>query len=142
MVRIDSSRMNEYLYIDKPKLNFFQRLGRTLGKGLAFLGPIGAAVTAIAVPGFGLPLAAGLYGISQVAGSLTASAEAKDAATMQAYQAELSKLQVVTPGLFEVETANDYRADFIIPQELEAQTTITILDRTLSQGSAVENFQY
>lgn len=142
MIRIDSSRMNEYLYVDKPKLNFFQKLGRTIGKGIAFLGPIGAAVTAIAVPGFGLPLAAGLYGASQIAGTLTATAEAKDAATMQAYQQELAKLQVVTPGLFEPDSASDIDTDFIIPQELNQQTTITILDRQMSQNSAVENFKY
>ncbi|HLD45599.1 MAG TPA: hypothetical protein VJC18_09195 [bacterium] len=142
IIRLDTSRMNEYLYADKPKLNFMQKLGRGFGKALSFLGPIGAAVTAIAVPGIGLPIAAGIYGLSSAAGTLTQRAQAKDAYEMQTYQQQVSQLPVMTPGLFEQAPATGAQTDFIVPTELKEQTELTILNRESAQNGSVEGFNF
>ncbi len=140
MIRLDTSRMNEYLYTEQPKLSFWQKLGRGVGKALSFLGPIGAAVTAIAVPGVGIPIAAGLYGLSNVAGSLTAKAEAKDIAQMQAYQSETAKLPVAVPGLFEQASQVDIQLDFMTPKAFEAETNLTIINREIAQYNAIQQY--
>lgn len=118
MLRIDSSRASQYLYADKPKLNFFQKLGRGVGKALSFLGPIGAAVTAVAVPGIGVPLAAGIYGASRVAGDVTANALNKDASEMAEYNAELAGKQFGMLGFMEPSAdPGQIKTDFIAPSE-------------------------
>ena len=142
MIRIDSSRAGEYLYTEKPRLHFFQKAGRFLGKAVSFLAYPAAAITALAVPGFGLPLAAGLYGLGQVSGTLTAAAQAKDAATMQAYDQMNAQKMIATPGLFDGMSNADIQTDFITPTEMTQQTTVTVIDRTSAQTNAVENFNY
>ena len=131
MIRIDSSRNAEYLYAERPKLNFFQKVGRFMGKAMKFLGPIGAAVTAVALPGVGLPIAAGLYGLSNVAGHLTDKAESKDAMKMNEWMADKGKQQIMLPGLFEQSTQADIQTSFITPQEMQPQVTMTIVDREM-----------
>jgi hypothetical protein len=142
IIRLDTSRMNEYLYADKPKLNFWQKIGRGVGKALSFLGPIGAAVTAIAVPGVGLPIAAGIYGLSNVAGQLTSKAVAKDSAEMQAYQGQISKLPITTPGLFEQASQTDIQTNFMLPKQFEMPTAVTLVNREMAQNGSVEGFDF
>ncbi|OVE81488.1 hypothetical protein BVY03_03635 [bacterium K02(2017)] len=142
MIRIDSSRNSEYLYAEKPKVGFFKKVGRFLGKALGFLGPIGAAVTAIAVPGIGLPIAAGIYGASNVAKHLTDKSIAKDAIKMQDWQASKQNLNVVLPGLFEQSTNAEIKTNFMIPKNMMPQATMTIVDRELAQHQSVENFKF
>lgn len=144
IIRLDTSRMNEYLKLEyyQPKLNFGQKLGRFFGKALSFLGPIGAAVTAVAVPGVGIPIAAGIYGLSSAAGKLTAYAESKDASATNALQQQLSRLPVSTPGLFEQASQAQIQSDFITPQEMIPQASITIVNRETAQNAAVENFSF
>lgn len=133
---------NEYLKPDVPKLSFGQKVGRFFGKALSFLGPIGAAVTAVALPGIGIPIAAGLYGLSNVAGKLTATAESNDAARADASYKELSKMPVSVPGLFEQASQVDIQSDFMIPKEMNNQATITIVNRELAQNQNIESFKF
>jgi hypothetical protein len=140
MLRIDTSRTSEYLYADKPKLSFFQKLGRGIGKAASFLGPIGAAVTAIAVPGFGIPLAAGIYGLSQVAGDMTNNALAKDASKMSEYNSQMANAQVSLPGLFEGQSANEITTDFIAPSQYGPGIQQALINRQAAQGSSLSGF--
>lgn len=142
MIRIDTSRMNEYLRPDKPKLSFFQKLGRGIGKAFSFLGPIGAAVSAIAIPGAGIPIAAGLYGLSNVSGRLTAQAEAKDAARANQAYSEASKKPVMLPGLFEQASQAQIQTDFMVPSSLQSQTQAVIGNREASSHNMTEGFDF
>lgn len=144
LVRMDMSRTNEYLKPEyyKPKLNFFQKAGRFLGKALSVLGPIAAAVTSVAVPGIGLPLAAGIYGVSNLAGGLTARAEAKDAANVSSEYARMSQMPVAMPGFFEQASQADIQTNFITPQSMVPPTIDTIVNREYASHSAVENFKF
>lgn len=142
MIRLGTDRMSEYLYADKPKLSFWQKLGRGAGKAMSFLGPIGAAVTAIAVPGAGLPIAAGLYGLSNVSAKATSDALSKDAAKMQAYESANAQKPIYTPGLFDGMSASGLKTDFIVPETMQSQALTTISDRSLMNQRAVENFQF
>ncbi|MBF0106317.1 MAG: hypothetical protein HQM16_13445 [Deltaproteobacteria bacterium] len=142
ILRIDSSRNAEYLYADRPKVGLFKSVGRFFGKAVNFLGRIAAPVVAIAVPGLGLPLAAGIYGASSLGGHLAYKSEANDAAKMQEWMASKQNLNVVLPGLFEQATTADIKTDFITPQPLMPQATMTIVDRELAQHSSVENFRF
>lgn len=130
MLRLDTSRAGEYLYADRPKLSFGQKLGRFFGKAMGFLGPIGAAVTAIAVPGFGLPLAAGLYGLSKVSSDLTQNALAKDQQRMGEYNQEQAQKQIYIPGfgMGQMDSA-DIQTDFIAPSQFSAPIQDTLLNR-------------
>lgn len=129
MLRIDTSRTGEYLYADKPKLSFMQKVGRTLGKAASFLGPIGAAVTAIAVPGAGIPIAAGIYGLSQVAGDATSAALSKDATKMEEYNKQASQQQITLPGLFEGLRDAEITTDFIAPSQYQSGIQQTLVNR-------------
>jgi hypothetical protein len=142
MIRIDTSRANEYLYADKPKLSFWQKLGRGAGKIFSFLGPIGAAVIGTVLPGVGLPIAMGTYGLSKLAGDLTNQALGNDQAKMSAYNAEVSNLQVSMPGLFEQASSADITADFMTPQEYSSSIISTIADREVGSYNQVEGFQF
>lgn len=117
-------------------------MGRFFGKALNFLGPIGAAVTAIAVPGLGLPIAAGIYGASRVAGHLTAKAETKDVMKMNEWMASKKNLNVILPGLFDQMSQAEIQTSFIAPQSMVPQATMTIVDREMAQHSSVENFKF
>lgn len=139
MLRIDTSRSTEYVY-EKPKLSFFQKLGRGIGKALSFLGPIGAAVTAVAVPGFGIPLAAGIYGASKIAGDVTANALAKDSARAQALNQDVANMQITMPGLFDEASAADIKTDFIAPSEFNAGITSTIVNRETMRSDMTNSF--
>lgn len=134
MLRIDTSRTSEYLYADKPKLSFFQKLGRGIGKAVSFLGPIGAAVTAIAVPGVGIPIAAGIYGMSKIAGDVTNNALAKDASKMSEYNAQMANSQVTLPGLFEGQSANEMTTDFIAPSQYGPGISQALINRQAAIG--------
>jgi hypothetical protein len=134
MLRIDTSRTSEYLYADKPKLSFFQKLGRGFGKAVSFLGPIGAAVTAIAVPGVGIPIAAGIYGMSQIAGDMTSNALAKDAAKMSEYNSQMANSQVSLPGLFEGQSASEMTTDFIAPSQYGPGISQALINRQAAIG--------
>ena len=142
LVRVDMSRSDEYLRPEAPNLTFGQKLGRFMGKAVAFTGPIGAAVTAVAVPGIGLPIAAGLYGASNVAGYATSKAESKDAQQMQVSAQQNSAKPVGMPGLFEQSTTGEAATQFVIPQELNSQVNTTLQNKQMSNQSAVENFKF
>lgn len=140
MLRIDTSRTSEYLYADKPKLTFWQKLGRGFGKAMSFLGPIGAAVTAIAVPGVGIPIAAGIYGLSRVASDATSNALSKDAAKMQTYNDQMAQSQITMPGLFESQHANEITTDFIAPSEYAQGIQQALISREAAQSSSLGAF--
>ncbi|HBF13552.1 MAG TPA: hypothetical protein DDW49_09275, partial [Deltaproteobacteria bacterium] len=70
-LRLDYSRVDQYLYPDPPKLSFWQHLGRGLLKGLSFLGPIAGSV----LPFFGpAGVVSGLasYGVGKGASDMLA----------------------------------------------------------------------
>lgn len=138
MIRLDSTRNVEYLKPPKPKFHF----GRFLGKAFSFLAPIGAAVTAVAAPGIGLPIAAGLLGASRVTGKLTYDSEVKAYSQNMAKHQEMSQLPVVMPGLFEQASEVDVKTEFMVPQTMLPKTHVAVLQRELGNNSAVENFNY
>lgn len=140
MLRIDTSRTGEYLFADKPKLSFMQKVGRTLGKAVSFLGPIGAAVTAIAVPGAGIPIAAGIYGLSQVASDATTNALSKDATKMSEYSQQASQQQVTLPGLFEGLRDAEITTDFIAPSQYQSGIQQTLINREAMQSASLSQF--
>lgn len=141
MLRLDTSRTAEYLYADRPKLNFGQKLGRFFGKTMSFLGPIGAAVTAIAVPGFGIPLAAGLYGLSKVSSDLTGKAQVKDAQKMQEFNQEMAGKQIGLPGFFDQQASQaEIKTDFIAPSQFGNGIQSTILSRESAIGQNLGSF--
>lgn len=142
MIRLDNSRENFYLYADKPKLGFFQKVGRFFGKlGTAVL-PIAGAVVSAAVPGFGIPLGLGLFGAGQFSRDATASSLAKDQAQINSYNQEIGRKTVSLPGLFEQASYADVQLDFITPPEFNSSLIPTISNRELSGTYEVENFQF
>lgn len=140
MVRVDTSRMEEYLMADKPKLSFGQKLARGFGKALAFAGPIGATI--LAASGVGLPAAYGLAAASNVAGQLTSNAETNDVNEMNSYMKSKSQMPVGTPGLYDQSSAVDMKVDFLIPQNMNSQTSLTMQDRQGSINSNVQDFNF
>lgn len=140
-MRLDTSGMNRYLYADQPKLNFWQKLGRTAGKIGSAVMKFAAPIVALAVPGFGIPLAAGLYGAGNMIGGATNYALSKDAAQMQQYNASVSGKQVTLSGLFEQAAQADIDMDFIIPSELNAPTAHTLMTREIAGSDMIQNFQ-
>lgn len=142
MLRIDNSRINEYLYTDRPKTSFWKKLGQGFGKVFSFMAPIGAAVTAAVVPGFGIPLAAGIYGLGKLSNDLTANSYAKQNAEMDAYNQQVSQMQVTLPGLFEQASEVDYQLDFIAKPELNSNLIPTLGNREVSGTYQVENFEF
>ena len=141
MLRLDTSRTAEYLYADRPKLSFGQKVGRFFGKTMSFLGPIGAAVTAIAVPGFGIPLAAGLYGLSKVSSDLTGRAQIKDAQKMQDYNQQVAGRSVELPGFFDAQVSQaDIQTDFIAPSQFGPSLQNTIVSRESAIGQNLNTF--
>ena len=139
MLRIDTSRSSEYLY-EKPKLSFMQKLGRGFGKAMSFLGPIGAAVTAVAVPGFGIPLAASIYGASRIASDATSNALAKDQARETAANQEFANMQIGMPGLFDGASQAEMQTDFIAPSDFNNRLSQTLVSRESMSGSMIQSF--
>lgn len=144
MLRMDVSRLQEYLNPEyyKPKLSFWQKVGRVFGKAFSFLGKIGASVVAAAVPGIGIPIAAGLYGLSNVAGKLTANAEAKDAANWSAEYKRVSQNPVIIPGIFDLASTVPIESKFQTPQKYVPQASHTIFSREQAQFNSVESFKF
>ena len=137
LVRIDYSRWDKYIYPEPPKLTFWQKLGRGLGKFMSFAGPVGAAVSAIALPGIGLPIAAGLYGLTQVSRDQLYRAQVKD----QIGQANQPQPTNVTlPGLFEMPNhAGALATDFIAPAPLVPSINDVVIDRNSAQQEEINS---
>src|SRR3989338_4581213 len=107
-LRVDYSTAGNYIQQDnyKPKSHFFSKM-------FSFLGPIGAAVTAVALPGIGLPIAAGIYGLSNVAADQTNRALINDQIKASA---QPQPTNVGLPGLFDTAQSPGLGAtDFIAP---------------------------
>lgn len=138
MVRIDATRNVEYLKPPKPKFS----LGRFLGKAISFLGPIGAAVTAVAGGPVGLPIAAGIMGATRIAGKLTYDSEMKAYGQKMADHQQMSQLPVVLPGLFEQASAVDVKTEFMIPQTMLPTAQVSMVQRELGNVNAVQNFNF
>lgn len=133
-LRIDYGRADRYIYPEPPKLNFGQKLLRGLGKTVSFLGPIGAAVAAVAGGPFGLPIAAGVYGLSGLAADQTNKALMKDQIKASA---QPQPTNVTMPGLFDTGQSPGLGAtDFIAPSHLEPQIGEVMINREMSRGEA------
>lgn len=139
-MRIDTSRINTYLYADQPKTSFFGKIGQFLGKALSVVGPIGAAVVSC-LPGGILPAAA-IYGASNFAGGLAARSVAKDASAMQAWQQENASKPVVIPGFYEQPSVGDIQTSFIVPSNLEGNVNTTLENRGQADSNAVAGFNF
>lgn len=139
MVRVDYSRADRYIYPEPPKLTFWQKLGRGLGKFMSFAGPIGAAVTAIALPGIGLPIAAGLYGLGRFSQDQLYKANVKD---QIAAASQPQPVNISLPGLFEVAPlqAGDAATEFIAPSSLEPRISDVVIERNAAQQQEIHNF--
>jgi len=138
-LRIDYGRADKYIYPEPPKLTFWQKLGRGLGRALSVAGPIGAAVTAVALPGIGLPIAAGIYGLSNVAADQTNRALINDQIKASA---QPQPTNVGLPGLFDTAQSPGLGAtDFIAPSHLEPQIGDVMVNREMSRSEAEEDFR-
>ena len=140
MLRIDVSRADRYLYPEAPKLSFGQKIGRAFGKAVSFLGPIGAAVTAVALPGIGIPLAMGMYGASKLSGDMVNRSYSKEQIALQSQQQKMQGMQITTPGLFEQPSGPQIDADFIAPPQFQTGIQSAIINREQARGSAVQSF--
>lgn len=139
-MRLDMSRADKYLYPEAPKLGFFQKLGRTLGKAVSFLAPIAGAVAAVALPGIGLPIAAGCYGLGKVSGDMVRGSYAKEQGKIAEQQQMMGSIRPSTPGLFEQDDVGSATTNFMAPSEFAPQINQTIINRDGSRGGALENF--
>lgn len=139
-LRVDYGRADQYVRPEVPKLSFGQKLGRFFAKGVSVLGPIGAAVTAVALPGIGLPIAAGLFGASRFAQDSLYRAQIRDQVRMQSVA---PPQQVSMPGLFEVAPLNAGAAatDFIAPSSLEPTISDVVINRNAAHQAEIQNFQ-
>ena len=85
-LRIDAGTADAYTRVEPPKLTFMQKLGRGLAKTMGFLGPIGAAVAGVTLGPLGLPVAAGLYGLTKFSQDKLYQANIKDQIAMSSQQ--------------------------------------------------------
>lgn len=137
-LRVDYSRADQYIYPDAPQLTFFQKLGRGVGKFMTFAGPIGAAVTAIALPGIGLPIAAGLYGLGRLSQDQLYKAQIKDQITM-ANQPQPTNIQL--PGLFENSLdAGAVATNFMAPSSMTPGINDVVIRRNNAHQEAITQF--
>jgi hypothetical protein len=137
MLRVDTSNYDRYTRPTPPKVGFFKKLGRTLGKVVGFAAPIGAAVTAIALPGVGLPIAAGLYGLGNFSQDQVARSQAKDQAAMANQPANPP---VVMPGFFQDSLdAGQAATSFMAPKSMEADIGNVIMHRESMHQEAIQS---
>lgn len=138
-LRIDYGTSMNYFGPEAPKKTFWQKLGTGLLKGVSVLGNIGAAVLPLALPGIGLPIGAGLYGLSRFSGDKLAQNQMKDnlEASMQP-----RPTQVILPGLFDStpQSAGDKATDFIAPSMMAPQIGEVVVQRDASQMEAMSQF--
>lgn len=137
-IRIDYSRNDQYIYPEPYKLSFGQKVGRFFGRAMNVLGPIGAAVSAIALPGIGIPIAAGLYGLTRASQMGLASSYAKQQAAIASTPMP-NNIQM--PGFFVPSgDAGEHATEFIAPRSLEPNIGDTIILREQSRRAAEVNF--
>ena len=135
-LRLDYSRSDKYIYPDPPQLTFMQKLGRGLGKFVSWAGPIGAAVTAIALPGIGLPIAGGIYGLTKVARDQLAKSQTRDQIAMANQQGTA----VTLPGLFETSfQAGDEATSFMAPSSFHSDISQVVIERSSAHQEAIQS---
>ncbi len=139
-MRVDYGTATNYLGPEAPKKTFWQKLGQGLAKGMSFLGPIGAAVTAVALPGIGLPLAAGIYGLTRFSQDKLQQSQMKDQMEMASQGKPTS---ISFPGLFDSSpvSAGMQATNFIAPSSLSPQINDVIINRDAAQQEAGVTFQ-
>src|SRR3989338_942151 len=135
-LRVDYSTARNYIQQDnyKPKSHFFSKM-------FSFLGPIGAAVTAVALPGIGLPIAAGLFGLSSASRDHLVRSQQKEAILAQQSQQGKGSQQIQMPGLFETTpmSAGDAATDFIAPKSMESDISQVLVNREMSINNATRS---
>lgn len=138
-VRIDYTTSGAYIGPEAPKHTFFQKLGRGLAKFMNFAGPIGAAVSAVALGPIGIPVAAGLYGLTKFSQDKLYQAQIKDEIDMASQSQQNT---IVYPGLFETQTlsAGEQVTEFIAPNSFQADISQVIIQRDAAQQEALGNF--
>lgn len=148
MMRLDTSRADRYLYAEAPKLTFMQKLGRTVGKLVSFAAPIAGAVASF-IPGIGLPIAAGCFGVGKFSGDMVRSSYAKQQNQIAEQQSQMANTVATTPGLFENQLDTGAAATQFItapPQQFETPPSLqgpalqTVIIRDGMRGEAVANF--
>ncbi len=134
MLRVDYARADKYIYPEAPKQSFMQKLGRGLGKFMNFAGPIGAAVTAIALPGIGLPIAAGIYGMTRFSQDQMAKSDMKRSIDV-ANQPQPQNINLT--GLFEQMPiqAGEKATSFMAPSGMEPSINQVINERNYAAQS-------
>lgn len=134
-LRIDFTRSDKYIYPEPPKLSFWQKLGRGVAQGMSFLGPIGAAVSAVALPGIGLPIAAGLFGLTKLSQDSLYRSNVKDQIAMQSQQQPGA---IALPGLFDTtpQAAGESATEFMAPQSMAPNITDVIINRDAARFEA------
>lgn len=137
MLRVDYGRVDQYTRPEPPKRTFFQKLGGFFGGLLKFAAPI----TAIALPGIGLPLAAGMYGL----GGLTQNAVRRSEMKAQIAQAaQPQPTQITLPGFFDTAPldAGEKATEFMAPGSMAPAIGDVVIERNQAHQSELQNFTF
>ena len=137
-LRIDYARSGQYLYPEAPDLTFGQKLKRSVSKAMSFLGPVGSVLAAALIPGAGVPIAAGLYGLTNVSNNYLSKEQNLDAIAMQSQMPK----SVSVPGLFSAtpQSQGELATDFMAPSQMQPQIETTIIQRSQAQEEMLRNF--
>lgn len=135
MLRIDYGRVDQYTRPEPPKRTFLQKVGGFFGS----LFKAAAPIVSLAVPGIGLPIAAGMYGL----GNMTTNAVRRSEMKAQiAHAQQPQPTQVTLPGFFDqvpMQAGNQVNS-FSAPQEFYPSIGDVILERNQAHQSSLKNF--
>lgn len=139
-LRVTYSRADQYIYPDPPKLTFWQKLTRGIGKVFSFAAaPAAVAASVLLTPALGIPLGAGIYGLGKVTEDQLYKSSVRDQIKMAAQQ----PTQIYTPGLFETNqlAEGDMLTDFIAPRSMEPNISQVIINRQNTELEGIQTFQ-
>lgn len=138
-LRVSYARADQYIYPDPPKLTFWQKLTRGIGKAFSFAAaPAAVAASLLLTPALGIPLGAGIYGLGKITEDQLYKSSVRDQIKMAAQQ----PTQIYTPGLFETNLLadGDMLTDFIAPRSMEPNISQVIINRQNTELEAIQNF--
>lgn len=138
-LRIDYGTANAYTRPEASSKTFIQRMALGVGKSMTFLGPVGGAVAAVTLGPAGLPVAAGMYGLSKVSADQVYQSKIRDQIQMAS---EAKPGPVVLPGLFETQAVSpgETATTFMAPKSMEPQISDVIVNREMAAAEARTKF--
>jgi len=141
LLRIDVSRVNNYLGPEIPKLTAGQKFGRFLGKAVSFLAPVAGSVLSCIFPGAGTLIGSLAYGAGKVAGDAVNKSYMKENIAIQNSAQQMANMPITMPGLFENNSQQMQSAQtFSAPQQFLPQINSTMYNRESSRMNALGSF--